>query len=362
MKTLEELAKTNERLAMTLPSDITDFETKIFSAIEQIAVESSEGIGLVRVKDLEGEATDSVTVPKEQSPLVPTDVAEGDTVTPSKVLLDKKTISLSKRWGEGFALSQDAIDDCHVELITLGLESVGKGFAQKLDEFIFQGLLRETEYSETIAGLGAHGVYTLAHKPLTRVISATDDSVPAVPITVEAQDEFDGKVKILESLTGKNLKITYRASGHTLIRDAGTDTTLSYEDLTSAFYLSRDKYEVPKVIVVNPRSYGDIIKDDRFVSAYQGTGAQAPVVSNEIGQVAGLRIVVTTRMPEGIALELDTKRFWMLLKKGRMHIKRREEPSSDSYEFYFFQRVGGDTINEFASAIITNLGSKSADL
>ena len=129
MKTLEELAKTNERLAMTLPSDITDFETKIFSAIEQIAVESSEGIGLVRVKDLEGEATDSVTVPKEQSPLVPTDVAEGNTVTPSKVLLDKKTISLSKRWGEGFALSQDAIDDCHVELINLGMESVGKGFA-----------------------------------------------------------------------------------------------------------------------------------------------------------------------------------------------------------------------------------------
>jgi len=69
--------------------------------------------------------------------------------------MDKKVISLSKRWGEGFALSQDAIDDCHVELINLGMESVGKGFAQKLDEFIFQGLLRETEYSETIAGLGA---------------------------------------------------------------------------------------------------------------------------------------------------------------------------------------------------------------
>jgi hypothetical protein len=362
MKTLEELAKTNERLAMTLPSDITDFETKIFSAIEQIAVESSEGIGLVRVKDLEGEATDSVTVPKEQSPLVPTDVAEGNTVTPSKVLLDKKAISLSKRWGEGFALSQDAIDDCHVELINLGLESVGKGFAQKLDEFIFQGLLRETEYSETLAGLGAHGIYTLAHKPLTRVITATNDDVPPVAVTVESQDEYDGKVAITESLLGKNLVIKYRASAHTLIRDAKTDRILEYEDLTAAFYLSRNHYEIPKVVVMNPHSYADIIKDTRFISAYQGTGAQAPVVSNEIGQVAGLRIVVTTRMPEGIALELDTKRFWMLLKKGRMHIKRREEPSSDSYEFYFFQRVGGDTINEFASAIITNLGSKSADL
>jgi hypothetical protein len=72
MKTLEELAKTNERLAMTLPSDITDFETKIFGAVEQVAVESSEGIGLVRIKDLQGEKTDSVTIPREQSPLVPT--------------------------------------------------------------------------------------------------------------------------------------------------------------------------------------------------------------------------------------------------------------------------------------------------
>jgi hypothetical protein len=151
MKTLEELAKSNERLAMILPSDITDFVTKIFGAVEQVAVESSEGIGLVRIKDLQGEATDSVTIPKEQSPIVPTDVSEGSVVTPSKVLMEKKVISLSKRWGEGFALSQDAIDDCHVELINLGMESVGKGFAQKLDEFIFQGLLRETEYSETIA-------------------------------------------------------------------------------------------------------------------------------------------------------------------------------------------------------------------
>jgi len=66
MKTLEELAKSNERLAMTLASDITDFETKIFGAVEQVAVESSEGIGLVRIKDLQGEKTDSVTIPKEQ--------------------------------------------------------------------------------------------------------------------------------------------------------------------------------------------------------------------------------------------------------------------------------------------------------
>ena len=58
-------AETNERLAMTLPSDSTDFETEILGAVEQVTVESSEGVGPVGIKDLQGEKTDSVNIPKE---------------------------------------------------------------------------------------------------------------------------------------------------------------------------------------------------------------------------------------------------------------------------------------------------------
>lgn len=379
MKTLEELSEKNpivleelkktlspkayqEFLDMTKTTDIADFEVKIFTAVEQVAVESSEGRALVRIKDLKGQATDRFTVPKEQVPLEPEDVAEGVTVVPVKIGIDPKVIALTKRWGEGVAISQDAIDDCQTDLITLSLESVGKGFAQKEDKFIFTTLLREVDVpDEDIAGNIAATTYTFAHNPSLQIIRILADAVD-VTAHLEVHDMYHGKFKMDNDNSGKTLHCHYTYTTHTLVVDAATDGTLAYADVTTAFALSRNLYEKQTVIVGNPRGVSQMITDTKFISAYEGSGKLAPVVSGEIGEFAGLRVLNTTRVIEGAALCLDPKRFVWIVTKGGMYEKTYSPANNDSHEFYFYERMGGDVVNGSAAALIVNIGAKSGPL
>ena len=363
MKTLEELRKTQENLASTLPSDISDLETIIFSDMQKVMLEECLALTLVHTIDLAGKPVDFIRVPKElapSSPLPPCN--EGDPVTPRKFLLDKKDIKLTERWADGFSLARDSIEDSEVDLVTLGKDNMSKEFAQGLDDYLFSVLLEETSYTETIAGGAAHATYQLAHSPLVEVVSATDDDTPPNPVTVESQDEYQGKVKIAEVLTGINLVITYKASGHSLVVDAKTDGKLMWEDLSAGYDLARGHYETMKIVVVNSRGKSDIIGDTRFLTTFMGTGERSPMATNEIGMAVGMKIFVSSRVPEGCALLLDVNRFVWHVQKGGVKVSTFDQPASDVVDFYFFLRSGADVVDRYAGVLVTNLGSKSADL
>jgi hypothetical protein len=374
MKTLEELAKgnpilieelkktlTKEQLASTLPSDISDLETIIFSDMQQIMLQECVGLTLVRTIDLSGKKTDYITVPKELAPASPLPpVAEGDTVIPRKFLLDTKPITLSQRWGDDFSLAKDSVDDCEVDLVNLGKDNMAKEFAQGLDEYLFSVLLRETTYTQTISGSTAHAIYQLAHSPVIEVVSIKNDAED--DLTLQAIDEFEGKVQIDESLSGDYLHITYKASAHALVKDAKTDKVLAFEDLSAGYDMARAKYETMHFAVVHPRGKSDLIADEKFLWAYAGMGKQAPISTNEIGQAAGMKVLVSSRIPEGCCLLVDVPRFVWALQKGGVKVSTLDQPASDVIDFYFFLRSGADVLDEYAAVLITNIGSKSADL
>jgi len=48
----------------------------------------------VRIKDLKGQDTDSIFIPKEQTPFLPDIVSEGDTVTPVAIGVDSVELTL----------------------------------------------------------------------------------------------------------------------------------------------------------------------------------------------------------------------------------------------------------------------------
>jgi hypothetical protein len=377
LKTLEELAKDNpilleelkktmtkEQLAMTLPSEVADFEKIMFSDMQKIMLEECIALSLVNTKQVP-DGTDFIRVPKELTPAILPILAEGNTITPRKFLLDKKDISLSMRWGDGFALSRDSISDTagNVDLIQLGKENMAKEFSQGLDDYLFSVLLRETTYTaESHAGAAAHSIYTLTHSPVTTIIAVTDDSSPVVPVTLEKIDEYEGKIKIAENLGGKNLLVTYKASAHSLVQDANADATLAWDDLSNARGDMRAHYEVPRFVVVAPRGRSQLIADTKFLSAYMATGKVSPVSTFEIGEAAGLKVLESTRIPEGCALVIDPIRFVYHVSKGSVVVRTLDEPQSDAINFFFFLRAGADVVDQYSACLITNIGSLSADL
>jgi len=364
---MEELSRTNEKLAITITTDIPDWELKIISAVEKVAIESSEGRKLVRIRDLKGEKANAVWIPKEQTPIEPDDIPEGTTVTPVKIGIDPIEISLeiskgAKRVGKGISLSQDLIDDAYIDIVDISLQNLGKGFASWEDKQIFSALLREVDVpDEDFAGNVAVTVYQLAHLPSLQIIKILADAVD-VTSHLEKHDMKNGKFKMDADYSGKTLHVHYTYTTHSLVQDAITKKALAYGDVSGAFYLSRNLYEVPRILVVSPRGFADIIADTKYISAFVGTGRISPIISNVVGEFAGLQVIVTTRMPENCSLELDPQRFLMMLLKGGMYEKPKDNPESDSHDMYFYERLNFGVVNASSASIIVNIGAKSASL
>lgn len=346
---------------MTLPSDISDLETIIFGAVSKQVQETSEALGLVVTVDLSGKATDFIRIPKTFGSSVPPTVAEGTPISPRKFLMDLKDVRLTQRWGDSFALARDAILDSEVSLMELGTQDLAQGFTQVLDEYLFGVLLRKALQSEIIAGDVAHHVYSLGSNPVVEIVTIEDDSHNA--LTAEGIDQFTGKVQIAEDLSGgDHLNIVYYSSDHKLVQNAKTPKELSYEDIVGAYGLARNKYETMKTICVNPRSYQDLLKSPVVMGIFIAAAGNSPAITGEMSRISGMRIIMTTRIPEGVCLLLDEKRFVTHVQKGTVSVKSRDELSSDSVEIYAFMRAGADVLWQYSASLIVNLGSLSATL
>lgn len=358
MKTIEELSA----FSGTTTNDIKDFFTKIIlDSIEKVAEANRFGRQLTRVKDLKGESTDSITVAMEQPLEEPSDIGEGETVTPSKIALTPKEIKLTKRWGYGLAISQEAIDDCKFDLIQEGTDRVGRGFAIHEDKYIFDTLLQKTEVKdEELTGLASGSVYALANKPLIEISKVLANSTDVTDKLKEI-DYNDGLFTLDYNATEKTVKVTYTYSKMSLTQDVKTKGTLSYDDVIDGQYQSKEENEDPSILVLNPKAYKNLLKDDKFIDASK-YGSNQALIKGEIGMIGGLKVLTTTDLPSSCALMLDPTRYMYLLTKGGMYQKMQEEASNASHELYFFMRLGSDIVNSKAGVLVTNLGTLAKDL
>jgi len=140
------------------------------------------------------------------------------------------------------------------------------------------------------------------------------------------------------------------AAGTTLA--AATPGELSYTDILAARSAVIGANYRPTILFVNPDQVSDLLKDDRFIDASK-YGDREPIVNGEIGKIAGLKVVETQNMTSGQVLVVDpTRAAWMAIKRD-LDLKRKEEPSTDSIEFYLYQEYGVKVVNSDAVALIT---------
>jgi len=144
--------------------------------------------------------------------------------------------------------------------------------------------------------------------------------------------------------------LTAGVAGHTI--NATTSGTLSYEDIISARSAILQSNFNPQILVIHPDQEGDLLKDSRFIDASK-FGDREPILNGQIGKVAGLKVLVSSNMTSGLALVVDPDRAaWMAIKR-ETDVKKKEEPSTDSVELYFYREYGVKVVNSDAVAVIS---------
>jgi len=340
MKSLEELASTIDTSAISelVPKIILD-------EVEEAARARRFGRNLVRINDDLVRTKGRSIVIGRRGTLSAVDVSEGATLTSSKISYTSNTITPTKK-GVAVHITQEAIEGCELNLIRDAVTEAGIALADKEDSDIMEALLKITADKHTFASAGTASIGA--------ALTYVDTSVS----NVSKVDYFDGKIVATGACTVTYHKTSYST---TYLTDAESKGTLTYESIVSAVTAIKSRKWQPKFIVIHPEALGGILKSQMFIDAAK-YGSNEPIVNGEIGKIAGLKVLVTTQIDNGVALVIDPNRAaWMAIRRN-LDMKRWDNPATDSIELYFYVEYGVAVTDPDALQLIVNIGPKASDV
>jgi len=338
LRSLEELQLTTSDIVDILPKRMADF-------VEQEARRMRYGRQLLREnRQLLGSKGRSVHLP-QRGAITASRISEATTPTEQEVAWSTTEVTPFKL-GVQLYITQESIDGAEIDVINGSIEEAGIALAVREDDEIFHELLGRqpdpvaaagiwswTAQSDGFTGDGTTTTFTLAHSPVIEMSTVTDAGTPTTSYTV---DYYDGKIKFaVAPVSGNALVVNYWYSERGNYLSANTVKSFTYEDMVAAKTNMRSNKIEADVCVMNPDEYADILTDDNFIDASK-YGAREALLNGEVGQAAGLKILVTTAIPSGTVLYLATKRAgWYVLKRN-IDLKRKESQETDAYKFYFY--------------------------
>lgn len=343
MKSLEELAWST--------SDLPSLLTKVILAeVEEAARARRFGRSLVRINEDLVRTKGRNIVFYRRGTLTAKSVSEGGSAWSAAggtISYSPYTLSVSK-YAVATKITQEAIDGSNLDLIRDTIREAGIALADKEDTVILAALLGQesTLTVEAVSGVDG-GTTTLGHSPLTWI----DITTGANTITV---DYYNGI--IVASNTADAFTVSYYWSDRTNYVDASTEGTFSYKDVVTTANVVRGKKWSPDFMLIHPSQMSDLLKSSQFIDASK-YGAREPLLRGEIGQISGMRVLVSTNMTEGNAIVLASKRAAWLAIKRHIDLKRWDNPETDSIELYFFMEYGAKVTDEDAICLLVGLGS-----
>jgi len=340
MKTLEELASTINISAISalIPKIILD-------EVEEAARARRFGRNLVRINDDLTRTKGRSIVIGRRGALTASDVSEGSELASSSITYTATTITPTKK-GVAVHITEEAIAGAELNLIKDVVTEAGIALADKEDSDIMKALLKITTGSATFSNAGTVSIGA--------ALTYVDTSVSQV----SQVDYYDGKIVATGACTVTYHKTSYSS---TYLTDAPTKGTLTYEGIVSAVTSIKSRKWQPKFLVIHPEVLGGILKSSMFIDAAK-YGANEPIVNGEIGKIAGLKVLVTTQIDNGVALVIDPNRAaWMAIRRN-VDMKRWDNPKTDSIELYFYVEYGVAVTDSDALQLIVNIGPKATDL
>ena len=169
------------------------------------------------------------------------------------------------------------------------------------------------------------------------------DGITEAGIALAQKEDMD----IITALLGSSN--TINAEEH------GTWSLNAYGVITAAVTAIKGAKWVPKFLVVHPDALKGILLSTMFIDASK-YGSNEPILSGEIGKVAGLKVLVTTNIgdpTEAIVIDSD-RAAWMAIRR-HVDMKRWDNPDTDSIELYFYMEYGVELTDEEACVRITNI-------
>lgn len=341
MKSMEELAST---LNTTSIADLVP--RVILDEVEEAARARRFGRALIKInEDLVRTKGRSIVIGRRGT-VTATDVGEGAALTLEGITYVANTILPTKK-GAAVHITQEAIEGCELNLIRDSVVEAGIALADKEDADIMKALLSYTE--GTVSDTTAH----------TWAVGAPLVYVDETATNFTSADYKDGIIKASGGAT-----ITYYSSALPAacfvdsLAEGNTWSADGYKSIASGVIKIRGNKWAPKFLVIHPDVLGGLLKSTMFIDASK-YGSNEAILNGEIGKISGLKVLVTTQMPNGAALVIDPSRAaWMAVRRN-LDMKRWDNPQTDSIELYFYVEYGMAVTDQDALAVIVNITAGS---
>jgi len=339
LKSIEELT--------TGTADVTAITPKVISAaIEEVARGARVMVPLFREnRDLVNREGLEISFPKKGTGIAFTwNVGPGNTVSPSSFAYDAETIRAVKVGGR-LALQTEALQSALRDVIKDQIYEAGLEYAETLDLKAWETLIgrRETTIAFSSAGTAAAGSASL---PLVDIVSCSH--------TISSVDYATGTVILTGSIAAGTVVAGYASEVASSNRRSANGTITGKTFLQNRADVQGQNFN-PDFAVMHPMVLADLLYDSstKFLEASAYPSGRDVIYNGEIGQVFGLRILVTSRIPRSCALLVDRKRMGYHVIKRDLESIREEKPDYDEVWYHLWAQENFGVVNSLAVGLVT---------
>jgi len=336
-------------LATMGTADVTVLTPKVISAtIEEIRRSKRVFAQFYKAnRDLVNTGGTEISFPKKKAGVVvSTNLSPGQGISASNISYDATTIKIAKH-GVGIAIQGEAIRQVKRDIIADNIKEAGEAYADAMDTLALEAMFPTV----TVTPSGASTI--AASFPVIGIKSVADTS------------KFTGIINYASSssiiVTGPNtITYWYVPSTAGARRVTATEGSLSAKDIWQlrADIISQ-KFD-PDVLIINQRRLAELFYDPaaKFLEAYAYRGA-GPLLNGEIGQLFGLKVIVTDHCPIYGAIAIDSDELgYHVVRKG-LELKRDEYTgaSMDVLYWWGFAEENYGVVNEKAYGAVAIKGT-----
>jgi len=279
-------------------------------------------------------------------------VSPGSTVSASSFAYDAVTVSVEKV-GIKLEFTNEALEQALRDVIKDHIYEAGLEYAEAVDDqaqTIMMDLKRET------VAISNDSVDAATNVPILRIISVSGATIANV--------QYDtGTITLTGSVAAATVVTEYpnMQKGNTMWVAATNAGSLSAKDLMRARAKVVGQKRNPDIVILNPVDLATLLFDTnlKFVDA-SAYGDREAILNGEIGKIFGMKVLLSTRAPEGAAIVVDSSRLGYDVIKRDLEGHRQDKPEYDSVWYNFWAERNFGVADTLAVALVVNAASSDS--
>jgi len=276
-------------------------------------------------------------------------VSPGQSIAPSSFAYDAVTIRVSKG-GTRLEFTNEALEAAMRDVIKDHIYEAGLQWAEQIDNVAKTVMLDIKQRTASFEGGTGTLSYTVSasYAPILEIISVNGN-------TIDKVDYYDGVVYFKATAPASTFVYTYayRPNSNTMTLEVKAAKTISAWDMLQAKNKIVGNNRNPDFFLMNPADLPGLLYDAslKFLdkSAY---GSSEAIVNGEIGKVFGMKVVTSTRVPEGVGIALDSSRLGYDVIKRELNGYREDKYEYDSVWYHLWTERGFGVVDDLAVAIV----------